>query len=280
MSNYSHFASCLFALLLLGTQVVKAQKKPKIKGNRIVAPYNASLDAFHTIVLNEDLKINVVAADSSSVAILADDNLPPVFKFLVKDSVLIISTYYTITASKQLDITLFTPTLDSISMVSGEIGITLDPRFKSVKAYASGGTNLSVAGNIAYLSLSLDEKAFAVVNGVFDVFSLKMKDRAVATIYADVIENAQLQLSDKAGVKWGGTVAHLSAALLGSTNLDALELEATEAVVNASGSAKTELYVISHLTYFAKEESQLDLYGLPKIDLLEFSGTAQLKKKR
>jgi hypothetical protein len=280
MSNYSHFASCLFALLLLGTQVVKAQKKPKIKGNRIVAPYNASLDAFHTIVLNEDLKINVVAADSSSVAILADDNLPPVFKFLVKDSVLIISTYYTITASKQLDITLFTPTLDSISMVSGEIGITLDPRFKSVKAYASGGTNLSVAGNIAYLSLSLDEKAFAVVNGVFDVFSLKMKDRAVATIYADVSENAQLQLSDKAGVKWGGTVAHLSAALLGSTNLDALELEATEAVVNASGSAKTELYVISHLTYFAKEESQLDLYGLPKIDLLEFSGTAQLKKKR
>lgn len=280
MSNYSHFASCLFALLLLGTQVVKAQKKPKIKGNRIVVPYNASLDAFHTIVLNEDLKINVVAADSSSVAILADDNLPPVFKFLVKDSVLIISTYYTITASKQLDITLFTPTLDSISMVSGEIGITLDPRFKSVKAYASGGTNLSVAGNIAYLSLSLDEKAFAVVNGVFDVFSLKMKDRAVATIYADVSENAQLQLSDKAGVKWGGTVAHLSAALLGSTNLDALELEATEAVVNASGSAKTELYVISHLTYFAKEESQLDLYGLPKIDLLEFSGTAQLKKKR
>ncbi|MFT4790561.1 MAG: hypothetical protein ACI9KR_000165 [Arcticibacterium sp.] len=280
MSNYSHFASCLFALLLLGTQVVKAQKKPKIKGNRIVAPYNASLDAFHTIVLNEDLKINVVAADSSSVAILADDNLPPVFKFLVKDSVLIISTYYTITASKQLDITLFTPTLDSISMVSGKIGITLDPRFKSVKAYASGGTNLSVAGNIAYLSLSLDEKAFAVVNGVFDVFSLKMKDRAVATIYADVSENAQLQLSDKAGVKWGGTVAHLSAALLGSTNLDALELEATEAVVNASGSAKTELYVISHLTYFAKEESQLDLYGLPKIDLLEFSGTAQLKKKR
>jgi hypothetical protein len=280
MSNYSHFASCLFALLLLGTQVVKAQKKPKIKGNRIVAPYNASLDAFHTIVLNEDLKINVVAADSSSVAILADDNLPPVFKFLVKDSVLIISTYYTITASKQLDITLFTPTLDSISMVSGKIGITLDPRFKSVKAYASGGTNLSVAGNISYLSLSLDEKAFAVVNGVFDVFSLKMKDRAVATIYADVSENAQLQLSDKAGVKWGGTVAHLSAALLGSTNLDALELEATEAVVNASGSAKTELYVISHLTYFAKEESQLDLYGLPKIDLLEFSGTAQLKKKR
>ncbi|MFT5021964.1 MAG: hypothetical protein ACI834_000640 [Colwellia sp.] len=280
MSNYSHFASCLFALLLLGTQVVKAQKKPKIKGNRIVVPYNASLDAFHTIILNEDLKINVVAADSSSVAILADDNLPPVFKFLVKDSVLIISTYYTITASKQLDITLFTPTLDSISMVSGKIGITLDPRFKSVKAYASGGTNLSVAGNIAYLSLSLDEKAFAVVNGVFDVFSLKMKDRAVATIYADVSENAQLQLSDKAGVKWGGTVAHLSAALLGSTNLDALELEATEAVVNASGSAKTELYVISHLTYFAKEESQLDLYGLPKIDLLEFSGTAQLKKKR
>jgi len=280
MSNFSRFASCLFALSLLGTQAVKAQKKPKIKGNRIVAPYNASLDAFHTIILNEDLKMSVVAADSSSVAILADDNLPPIFKFQVTDSVLTISTYYTITASKQLDITLFTPSLDSISMVAGEIGITLDPRFKSVNAYASGGTNLSVAGSTTHFSLHLDKKAFAVINGVFDVLSLKMKDRAAATIYADISENAQLQLSDRAGVKWGGTTAHLSAALLDNTNLDALELEATEAVVNASGRARTELYVISHLTYFAKDESQLDLYGLPKIDLLEFSGTSQLRKKR
>lgn len=271
--------SLLLGFLLLFCSPLAAQKTPKIKGNRTVAPYSNSLETFHTVVLEEDLKINIVASDTTGVAILADDNLPPVFKFQVTDSVLHISTYYNITSFKQLDITLYTPILDQVNLVAGEIGLTLDPRFESTKVQANNGSILAVGGTVPHFSLFLDGKAFATINGFFEILDLEMKDRTTATIYADVSENAAVTLLDKSGVKWGGTLAHLTAAFTGNIDFNALELEINEAMVNAAGKSRIDLYVISHLTYFAKEESQLDLYGQPKIDLMEFSGTAQLRKK-
>ena len=272
------FLPCFF-FLLLGTSAVEAQKKPSIKGNRIVAPYQASVEPFHSIVLAEDIQLNIVAADSSYVAILADDNLPPVFKFQVTDSILTISTYYIIKGAKQLDLTLFTPNLNSIAMNAGDVGLTLDPRFKAVSISLSQGARLAVGGSVPYFSLSLGDKSFASVNGVFDQLALSLQDRAAATLYTDVSENASLTLKDKAGVQWGGTAAQLSASLVADTQLSAEELVITEAMVNAAGNTKATLYILAHLTYFAKGDSQLNLYGKPRVDLLEFSGTAQLRKK-
>ena len=279
MRNFNRFFLFLTCALLLGTSAVKAQKKPKIKGNRIVAPYKAAIEPFHTVLLSEDLTIHIVAADTSGVAMLADDNLPAVFKFQVTDSVLTISTYYTITASKQLDITLFTPSLDSIQLANGEIGLTLDPRFKKLKAVVSGGATLAATGTIASFSMDLNDKAFVTLNGSVALLNLQMKDRATATLYTEVSEQASLSLQDKAGVQWEGTTPHLSASVQGGSELSAGALEIKEAMVNAWGSARVDLFVVDHLTYFAKEDSYLNLYGLPKIDLLAFSGTSQLRKR-
>ncbi|MCW1953485.1 MAG: DUF2807 domain-containing protein [Flavobacteriia bacterium] len=265
--------------LFLGVQTAAAQKKPKIKGNRIIAPFEAPLEAFHSVVLQEDLQLNLVASDSSYVAILADDNLPPVLKFQVTDSILTLSTYYTITGAKQLDITIFTPSLQSVAMTAGEIALTLDPRFNAVSVSQSKDSQLSVAGSVSNFSLKTGDKAFASVNAVFDQLALHLQDRATATLYTEVRENAQLNLMDKAGVQWGGNAMHLAASLSANTQLSAVELQLKEAMVNAGGNAKIDLYVTDHLTYFAKGDSQLDLYGTPRVDLMEFSGTSQLRKK-
>ena len=263
---------------LSGTRL-QAQKVPKIKGNRIVAPYNAPLEAFSAIVLDNDLKLNIVASDTSGVSMIADDNLPPVFKFQVTDSVLYINSYYQITASKQLDITLFTPTLDRVAISSGELGLTLDPRFKKTQLSLSGNATVAVAGTVPSLSVSVDEKSFVNINGSFTSLSLAMTDHATATIYGDVSETALLNMQDKASLKWGGTLAFLTASFEGSSQLEGIDLLISEASVHASGKSKIDLHVMSQLTYFSKQESQLDLYGSPRIDLLEFSGTSVLRKK-
>ena len=244
-----------------------------------MAPYNAPLEAFNAIVLNNDLKLNVVASDTTGVSMIADDNLPPVFKFKVKDSVLFISTYYRITASKQLDITLYTPTLDRVVISSGELGLTLDPRFKKTQLSLSGNATVAVAGTVPSFSVSGEEKSFVNINGSFNSLALEMTDRSTATIYGDVSETAQLNMRDKASLRWGGTLAFLTASFEGASELDGMELSISEASVHASGKSRLDLHVLSHLTYFSKEESQLDLYGTPRIDLLEFSGTSVLRKK-
>ena len=279
MKQFARFYTSFILLSLIGFTNVQAQKLPKIKGNRIVAPYNAPLEAFNAIVLDNDLKLNIVASDTTGVSMIADDNLPPVFKFKVKDSVLFISTYYRITASKQLDITLYTPTLDRVIISSGELGLTLDPRFKKTQLSLSGNATVAVAGTVPSFSVSGEEKSFVNINGSFSALALEMTDRSTATIYGDVSETAQLNMRDKASLRWGGTLAFLTASLEGASELDGMELSISEASVHASGKSTLDLHVLSHLTYFSKEESQLDLYGTPRIDLLEFSGTSVLRKK-
>lgn len=279
MKQFARFYTSFILLSFIGFTNVQAQKLPKIKGNRIVAPYNAPLEAFNAIVLDKDLKLNIVASDTTGVSMIADDNLPPVFKFKVKDSVLFISTYYRITASKQLDITLYTPTLDRVVISSGELGLTLDPRFKKTQLSLSGNATVAVAGTVPSFSVSGEEKSFVNINGSFSALALEMTDRSTATIYGDVSETAQLNMRDKASLRWGGTLAFLTASLEGASELDGMELSISEASVHASGKSTLDLHVLSHLTYFSKEESQLDLYGTPRIDLLEFSGTSMMRKK-
>ena len=279
MKQFARFYTSFILLSLIGFTNVQAQKLPKIKGNRIVAPYNAPLEAFNAIVLDNDLKLNIVASDTTGVSMIADDNLPPVFKFKVTDSVLYLSTYYKITASKQLDITLYTPTLDRVVISSGELGLTLDPRFKKTQLSLSGNATVAVAGTVPSFSVSGEEKSFVNINGSFSSFALEMTDRSTATIYGDVSDTAQLNMQDKASLRWGGTLAFLTASFEGASQLDGMELLISEASVHASGKSTLDLHILSHLTYFSKEESQLDLYGTPRIDLLEFSGTSVLRKK-
>tara|TARA_B110000977_G_C11080306_1_gene492712 strand:- start:679 stop:1527 length:849 start_codon:yes stop_codon:yes gene_type:complete len=279
MKQIARFYKSFIFLFLFGFSIAQAQKVPKIKGNRIVAPYNAPLEPFSAIVLDNALRLNLVASDTTGVSMIADDNLPPVFKFQVTDSVLYISTYYQITASKQLDITLLTPNLDRVAISSGELGLTLDPRFKKTHLALSGNATVAVAGTVPSLSVSVAEKSFVNINGSFTSLSLRLTGRATATIYGDVSDTAQLNMQDKASLKWGGTLAFLTASFEGASQLDGTDLSIDEASVHASGKSKIDLYILSHLTYFSKQESQLDLYGTPRIDLLEFSGTSVLRKK-
>lgn len=279
MKQFARFYTSFILLSLIGFTNVQAQKLPKIKGNRIVAPYNAPLEAFNAIVLDNDLKLNIVASDTTGVSMIADDNLPPVFKFKVTDSVLYLSTYYKITASKQLDITLYTPTLDRVLISSGELGLTLDPRFKKTQLSLSGNATVAVAGTVPSFSVSGEEKSFVNINGSFSSLALEMTDRSTATIYGDVSDTAQLNMRDKASLRWGGTLAFLTASFEGASELEGMELSINEASVHASGKSTLNLHILSHLTYFSKEESQLNLYGTPRIDLLEFSGTSVLRKK-
>jgi hypothetical protein len=279
MKQFARFYTSFILLSLIGFTNVQAQKLPKIKGNRIVAPYNAPLEAFNAIVLDNDLKLNIVASDTTGVSMIADDNLPPVFKFKVTDSVLYLSTYYKITASKQLDITLYTPTLDRVVISSGELGLTLDPRFKKTQLSLSGNATVAVAGTVPSFSVSGEEKSFVNINGSFSSLALEMTDRSTATIYGDVSDTAQLNMRDKASLRWGGTLAFLTASFEGASELEGMELSINEASVHASGKSTLNLHILSHLTYFSKEESQLNLYGTPRIDLLEFSGTSVLRKK-
>ncbi|MEC8832951.1 MAG: DUF2807 domain-containing protein, partial [Bacteroidota bacterium] len=110
----------LFILLFaVAPIVVFAQRKPKIKGSRIVTQVSEELPPFNAVVLNDDLEINLKKGLGPGFYISADDNLVDILKFEVVDETLIISSYYTITAKKELEITVNYTGLKALTVKNG-----------------------------------------------------------------------------------------------------------------------------------------------------------------
>ena len=70
-------------LILLFTISVFAQRKPKIKGNRVVTQISETLPDFNAIVLQDDLDIVLKKSFGPGYEIEADDNLIDILKFKV-----------------------------------------------------------------------------------------------------------------------------------------------------------------------------------------------------
>ena len=84
---------------------------------------------------------------------------------------------------------------------------------------------------------------------------------------------------EKAKAKIEGEVDDLQLRAEHSTKFDGRRLTAITAVVIAEGKSKNEIEVLDKLTLTAKNRSEIELYGSPEIDLLEFSEKAVLAKK-
>ena len=94
----------LLPLLLLFMVSMTAQRKPKIKGNRVVTEVNGELPSFNAIVLEDNLDIVLKKSFGPGYRIEADDNLVDILKFKVEDSTLVISSFYTVTSKKKFNI--------------------------------------------------------------------------------------------------------------------------------------------------------------------------------
>ena len=109
-------------LLLVCTSFgLQGQRKPKIKGNRSVIEVNKELPAFNSIKLVDDLVLTLKRTTEPGYTITADDNLIDILKFKVEDSTLIVSSFYQVTAKKNLDITIKYNQLKAIRLLYGTI---------------------------------------------------------------------------------------------------------------------------------------------------------------
>ena len=84
----------IFILLVLCafTVSVVAQKKPKLKGNKMVTDVFNTLDEFNAIEISDNLKVNVLQAANNGYHLIADENLVGDINIQVVDSVLKIYT--------------------------------------------------------------------------------------------------------------------------------------------------------------------------------------------
>ncbi|SDQ26288.1 GIN domain-containing protein [Flagellimonas zhangzhouensis] len=266
----------IFAIIPLLTI---AQRKPKIKGSRIITEVSDELPAFNAIVLNDDLEIHLERSNGPGFHIVADDNLIDILKFEVEGSTLMISSYYDITAKKQLDITVKYSELQSISIKKGSI--IANNVIESNELFVDGfeNTRMDIKANVAVLDINLEENSKGDFHVDADSLNISLNNRTEALVYATT-NTANLDLEGNATLTLEGSSEELQANFFQQSRYKGESMQAGHFKLSIQDDASARVFAVDEVDITAKGSSVIYLYGTPKIQIQEFLDTTQLIKKQ
>ncbi len=267
----------VFVLILFPVLVI-SQRKPKIKGSRIVTEVNEELPAFNAIQLNDDLDIVLKKSFGPGYEIVADDNLIDILKFKVEDSTLVITSFYSVTSKKKFEITINYTELKAISAKEGSITskemINTDELF--VDAFADSRLNLQASA--AVMDINLEDTSKSEFNVDVDSLNISMNTRAEAYLYG-VTDANLVNIEQNASLTYEGTADRMQLEVTDNAKFKGEKLEAGSVNARLENSASVRLNAYRDLELASKGSARTQLYGNPKITILEFLGTSQLIKK-
>lgn len=269
----------IIILLLIVSPIISiAQRKPKIKGSRIVSEVSEELPPFNAIVLNDDLDIRLNKALGPGYHLVADDNLIDILKFEVQDGTLVIGSYYDITAKKQLEITVNYANLQAITVKSGSIvsNEVIDTEQLFVDGF--NDAKLDIRANAAVMDINLEDTSSGTFNVEVDSLNVNLGNRSDAYVYAQ-IDTGALDLEGNSSLTMEGTSDRLQANFLDYTKYKGETMEVGSYQLKIAGNSNARVYAFRDIKINAAQDSRIYLYGTPKITIDEFLDTVQLIKK-
>jgi len=279
LSKENNMKKLLILLMILSPIVAIAQRKPKIKGSRIVTEISQELPPFNAVVLNDDLEITLEKSSSPGYHIIADDNLIDILKFEVTNSTLVISAYYNIAAKKQLDITvnytkLKTITLQKGTMVSKDI-------IESNELFVDGfnNTKFDIKVNAAVMDINLEDTSSGDFHLEVDSLNINLNKRAQAYVYAQ-INTGILDMEGNSSLAMEGTSDRFQLNLLEDAKYKGEAMQIGSCKLTINGKANARVHAFRDIQINATGNAVIYLYGTPKITIDEFLDTVQLIKKQ
>ena len=144
-------------LLSLSFNFLNAQRAEKVKGNRNVTVQQTFLNSFHTIIADENFKIDIIFNKEPYVEIETDDNLHEFINFNVRDSVLTFNMTRRVTSKKKMNITVnYDNHLKNIETKdSGEIFSLATLELENVTLKTSGNSKAGITIETNFLNLEV-----------------------------------------------------------------------------------------------------------------------------
>lgn len=255
-----------------------AQRKPKIKGNKNVIEIKENLEPFSTIELLDDLDVVLEKSSQEGYALELDDNLVDVLKFNVENGTLQISSFYTITSKRKLEITVFYQELSALVMRNGKISMTDVISAERLKVNTSGTSRLELNATADIMDITMEEISSGDFNIASDSLNIILKDRIDVKLYTTGARNS-LYMYENSSAKLQGSIEILTAKLYGKSTLNASELESGEVLLVTEDSPDAAVRALNGFQLSSKGASKTKLYGNPKITILDFLDTSQLEKE-
>ena len=267
-------------ILLLSTTLVFSQKAEKIKGSKVVTSSIQQVKPFTMIEVEDNIEIYLEKGVKSEIKIEADDNLHDVISLKVENNILIISTSKEIQGFKKLTVKVtYTNDLNLIttkdeSIVTAIQEIILDTvTFKSLDK-----SKLFLNVNAGNFNLLADDKSKIELNLKSETAFVELSKNSSLKA---LINSAELKcdLYQKSSAIIEGDSDNSMIRIDNLAELNARKFNSKTSDLTIEGKANCSLLVENNFILDANDNSEISVYGNPKIEIRKFSGEAKLLKK-
>ena len=267
-------------ILLLSTTLVFSQKAEKIKGSKVVTSSIQQVKPFTMIEVEDNIEIYLEKGVKSEIKIEADDNLHDVINLKVENNILIISTSKEIQGFKKLTVKVtYTNDLNLIttkdeSIVTAIQEIILDTvTFKSLDK-----SKLFLNVNAGNFNLLADDKSKIELNLKSETAFVELSKNSSLKA---LINSSELKcdLYQKSSAIIEGDSDNSIIRIDNLAELNAIKFNSKTSDLTIEGKANCSLLVENNFILDANDNSEISIYGNPKIEIRKFSGEAKLLKK-
>lgn len=273
----------LFKTLLIITfllLITNLHSQEKLKGNKEITTENRNISNFRAIELIDNVNVNLVSSDSQSVYVETDSNLHQSIVINVINDALTITLKDKILRSKKMEVTV------RVNRHFNKINVYNKAKIKSDNILLIDSLTIGAYDN-SNIQLKLSSKTIQI-NGYknsnlkLDILSNDVLVNAEASNKINAAVNAKSTLintKDKADVTLKGITENLELYTYGTSNFNGKDFISYITYLNAQNSSDVYINATETIDLLIKNNSEVYLYGNPKISLTEFFDSATLYKK-
>ncbi|WP_445452197.1 GIN domain-containing protein [Flavobacterium sp. 25HG05S-40] len=257
-----------------------AQKKEKVKGSKIVKLEQKQVDNFESVEVEDNLEIFLVKGDECALEIEADDNLIEFVEYKLTGKNLRISTSRDISSYKKLSVRVTYNDKMNMVIAKDETNVTAlsdvvldDITFKSYD-YAK----LFLNAKTKNFTLMANDKSKIELNLKSDKTAIDLSKSAYVKALISS-PDMRFDVYQKASADVEGDVINLKLRLDNSSDFNGKKLTAKNATVELAAYSKLSINISNLATIDASGNSEMDLYGEPKIEIKRFTESAMIKKR-
>ena len=269
----------LFTLFLFSYSVI-GQDKEKIKGSKIVTVESVEIGDFDSIEVGDNIEVSLEKGEKTEIKIEADDNLHSIIAIDLSDKTLRLYTSKTVVKFKKLmlrvtytqDLKLVISKNEALVNAVQEIQLE-DITFKS---FNNAKLNLNV--NSKNFVLQSDDKSKTELNLKTESASIELsKNASLKALIASV--DLKCDLYQKAKANLEGDVNNAIIRLDNNSDFIGSKLVLKNAELVAEGYSNCSINSNDAISIDASGNSEIQIYGVQKIEMKRFVDSAILVKK-
>ena len=257
-----------------------AQKKEKVKGNKIITIVKSEIAAFTEIEIEDNLEVYLIKGDKNSIEIETDENLHAEINHKTYGSTLRLNTNKEISGFKKL-----------------EVRVTYTDSLKLITCRHEGKLNILTAISIPNVTIKTFDFSKAIININSPKFTLLANDKSKVELnlksqdaFIEMSKNSEIKamisstklkfdMYQKSEAEVQGDVAEMTIRLDNNAKYEGRKLVTKLLDLTSEGNTNCYINTNGSLNISANSKSEIYIYGDPKIELKKFSGDATLYKK-